>query len=157
RFRHAGRTLRSSRHRGRGPHRTRPASGRRTRTAAPGLDRAQSRRSRRREPDAARGGLSRRAVRRRARPLVSDAGGGRRGAAVRPGGCRRGHGRGAQTLARRDDQSDVPRPQARPCRHHRHPAPRQARQERGGGSLELPDGPDLPRHRHGARRRPARH
>ena len=55
------------------------------------------------------------------------------------------------------DQPDVPRPQARPGRRHRHPAPGQARQERRGRGLQLPDGPHLPRHRHGARRRPARH
>jgi hypothetical protein len=96
-------------------------------------------------------------VRGRARPLVSDARGGRRGAAVRAGGGGRGARRGAQAVARRDDQPDVPRPQARPGRHHRHAAAGEARQERCRRGFEFPDGPHLPRHRHGARRRSARH
>ena len=83
--------------------------------------------------------------------------GGGRGADVRPGRSRRSFGRGAQGIARCDDQPDVPGPQARPCRRHRDAASGEARQERGGGSFQLPDGPDLPRHRHGAGSRPARH
>ena len=130
---------------------------RRAHPPAPRLRRAQSRGARCRTADARRGGLSQRPVRCRARPLVSGAGGGRRGAAFRARGRRRGVGRGPQGFARRDDQPDVPRPQARACRRHRHAAPRQARQERRGRGLQLPDGPHLPRHRHGARGRSARH
>lgn len=51
---------------------------------------------------------------------------------------------------------DVPWPQTRACRNHRDAAPREARQERRRRSVELPDGADLPRYRHGARRS-ARH
>ena len=157
RFRLAGRAFRPSGDRCRGAYRTRPAGRRRAGAHASRLHGAQSRRARRREPDAARRRLPRRAVRGRPRPLVSDAGGGGRGAAVRAGGRRRGLRRSAQALARRHDQPDVPRPQARAGRHHRHAAAGEARQERRGRSLQLPDGPHLPRHRHGARRRPARH
>ena len=91
------------------------------------------------------------------RLLVPDAGGGRRGAALRP---RRSPARWRTRrapLARRHDRPDVPRPQARPGRHHRHPAPGQAGQERRGRGVQFPDGPHLPRHRHGPRRRPAGH
>ncbi len=74
-----------------------------------------------------------------------------------PSGARRDLRRGAARVALGHDQPDVPRPQARAGRCHRHPAPRQACEERGGGGLQLPDGSHLPRHRHGARGRPARH
>ena len=40
---------------------------------------------------------------------------------------------------------------------HRHAATGEARQERRGRGVEFPDGPNLSRHRHGARRRSARH
>ena len=55
----------------------------------------------------------------------------------------------------RDDQSHVPWAQAWAGRDHRDAAPRQARQERRGGSVQFPDGAHLSRHRHGARGRSA--
>ena len=64
-----------------------------------------------------------------------DAGRGRRSPALRARRRRRSLRRGAQTLARRHDQPDVPRPQARPGRRDRHPAAGQAGQERRGRSL----------------------
>jgi hypothetical protein len=57
-----------------------------------------------------------------------------------PGCRRRGQRRCPARFARRDDQPHVPRPQARAGRHHRHPAARQARQERRGRGVQLPDG-----------------
>lgn len=156
RFRLAGRSVRPCRGRRHGEPARAPAD-RAARAPAPRLGGAQSRGTRRRRAVACHGRLPRRAVRGRARPLVPDAGRGRRGAALRARHGGRGLGRSAPALARGDDQPDVPGPQARPRRRDRDAASRQARQERRGGSLELPDGPHLPRHRHAARRRPARH
>ena len=138
-FRHARRKTRPRRRR-RQSHAGRTDPHRTADSRAPRLGRPRSGRPRRGSADAVLGGLPQRAVRGRSRPLVPDADRRRRGASVRARHVRRAVGGGAKGLARGDDQSDVPRSQARARRRHRHPAPCQARQERRRRGVEFPDG-----------------
>ena len=157
RFRHARADLWPCRGRGDRLFGARDRANRRPAARTPRLGGAQPRGSGGGRPDALRRDLPVGDVRCAARTLVSSAGSGRRGAALCAHHGRRGGGGGTPCLAVGDDQPDVPRAQARPRRRDRDPAPCQARQERRGRGVQLPDGAHLSGHRHGACRRPARH